>query len=89
MIKQSITIINKLGFHARAAAKFVNTASRYESDVCLICDDRRADGKSIMSIMMLAAPQGTPLELEVDGKDEKEVMKVLVELVNNRFEEEE
>ena len=89
MIKQTITIINKLGFHARAAAKFVNTASRYESDVCLICNERRADGKSIMSIMMLAAPQGTPIDLEVEGRDEQEVMNVLVELVNNRFEEEE
>ncbi len=89
MIKQTITIINKLGFHARAAAKFVNTASRYESDVCLICNERRADGKSIMSIMMLAAPQGTPIDLEVEGKDEQEVMNVLVDLVNNRFEEEE
>ncbi len=89
MVKQTITIINKLGFHARAAAKFVNTASRYESNVCLICSDRRADGKSIMSIMMLAAPQGTPIELEVEGKDEQEVMNVLVDLINNRFEEEE
>jgi phosphocarrier protein len=89
MVKQTITIINKLGFHARAAAKFVNTASRYESDVYLICNERRADGKSIMSIMMLAAPQGTPIDLEVEGKDEQEVMNVLVNLINNRFEEEE
>lgn len=89
MIKQTITITNKLGFHARAAAKFVNTASRYESDVCLMCDERRADGKSIMSIMMLAAPQGTRIDLEVEGRDEHEVMKVLVDLINNRFEEEE
>jgi phosphocarrier protein len=89
MIKQTITIINKLGFHARAAAKFVNTASRYESDVCLICDERQADGKSIMSIMMLAAPQGTSVDLEIEGKDEQEMMAVLVDLINNRFEEEE
>ncbi len=89
MIKQTIAVINKLGLHARAAAKFVNTASRYESNVCLICNERRADGKSIMSIMMLAAPQGTMIDLEIEGKDEQELMNVLVDLVNNRFEEEE
>ncbi len=89
MINQTVTIINKLGLHARAAAKFVNTALRYESDVCLKCNQRRADGKSIMSIMMLAAPQGTSIDLEVDGKDEQEAIDVLVDLINNRFEEEE
>ena len=89
MIKKTVTIINKLGLHARAAAKFVNLASRFESDVCLISSERRADGKSIMGIMMLAAPQGTSVELEIDGTDEQIMMDELVDLVNNRFGEEE
>jgi len=89
MIKKTVTIINKLGLHARAAAKFVNMASRFESDVCLISSERRADGKSIMGIMMLAAPQGTSVELEIDGTDEQIMMDELVDLVNNRFGEEE
>jgi phosphocarrier protein len=89
MIKQTVTIVNKLGFHARAAAKFVSTASGYESDVWLTCNERRADGKSIMSIMMLAAPQGTSIDLEIEGNDEQEAMNALVGLINTRFEEEE
>ncbi len=89
MVKHTIAIINKLGLHARAAAKFVSTASRYESDVRVACDERQADGKSIMSIMMLAAPQGTSIELQADGPDEQEAINVLVDLIKNRFEEEE
>lgn len=89
MINKTVTISNKLGLHARAATKFVNMASGYESDVYLICNGQRADGKSIMGIMMLAAPQGTTLELEVTGADEKNAASALIQLINERFGEEE
>ncbi len=89
MISRPVTIINKLGLHARAAAVFVKAASCYESSVFLTKDEQRINGKSIMGVMMLAASQGTQLELEIDGSDEKRAMDALVELINNRFGEEE
>jgi phosphocarrier protein len=89
MKKQEITIINKLGLHARAAAKFVSTASGFESEVTLIHNNARVNAKSIMGIMMLAAGRGTALELETDGPDEAEAMSSLIELVESRFGEDE
>jgi phosphocarrier protein HPr len=89
MKKQELTIINKLGLHARAAAKFVSTASGFESEVTLIHNSARVNGKSIMGIMMLAAGRGTVLDLETDGSDEDEAMSTLVELVESRFGEDE
>ncbi len=89
MIKRSVTITNKLGLHARAAAVFVKAAASYESEIFLSKDEQRINGKSIMGVMMLAASQGTALELEIDGGDEERAMSDLVELIDNRFGEDE
>lgn len=85
MIRESITIINQLGLHARAAAKLVTTASHYESRVRIIKEDRDVDGKSIMSVMLLAASCGTEIEIMTDGPDEQEAYEALRDLINDRF----
>jgi phosphocarrier protein len=89
MVSTQITIINKLGLHARASAKFSSIASNFSSTIELKNHSEQVDGKSIMNIMMLAASQGTTLELLIKGKDQEEATKALTQLVNNRFEEEE
>lgn len=88
MLNKQVTIINKLGLHARAAAKFVNLASQFQSEIFLSRDGRRVNGKSIMGVMMLAASKGTTLELDVNGADEQEALQRLEELVEQRFGEE-
>jgi phosphocarrier protein len=88
MLNREIEIINKLGLHARAAAKLVSCACGYQSDVHLTRNGQRVNGKSIMGVMMLAANQGTLLELEINGGDEAEAMQALVGLIENRFGEE-
>jgi len=85
MAGASITIINRLGLHARAAAKFVNLAKTFQSKVTLTKAGKSVDGKSIMNVMLLAAPVGTDIEIMVRGADEREAFMALVELVNNRF----
>ena len=87
MRKEPITIINKLGLHARAASKLVSTASRFESDVFIDKKGNRVNAKSIMGVMMLAASKGTEIELEVDGTDEDKCFEAIAELINNRFDE--
>ena len=87
MICTQITIVNKLGLHARAAAKFVACTSAYSSSVQAGVDGELVDGKSIMSVMMLAAGKGTVLELQIDGSDEEEALTALKTLIENRFEE--
>ena len=89
MIRETVTIINKLGLHARAAAKLVGCAESFQSSVRLFCHGREVDGKSIMSVMMLAASQGSDLELIIEGGDEAWARDALVELINDRFGEEE
>ncbi|MEE8058909.1 MAG: HPr family phosphocarrier protein [Pseudomonadales bacterium] len=89
MIQTKITIINKLGLHARAASKFITTASTFGCDIKAGKDGQMIDGKSIMSIMMLAASQGTELDLQFDGHDEQLAMEAIISLINNRFEEDE
>lgn len=89
MIKESITVINKLGLHARAAAKLVAAASHHASSVKVSKDGRSADAKSIMAVMMLAAGKGSELEFEIEGKDEAEAWEAISTLINNRFDEEE
>jgi phosphocarrier protein len=88
-MQRQVTLVNKLGLHARAAAQFVNTAMRFESDIQVLGKGRRANGKSIMALMMLSAPNGTPLGLEISGNDENEAAAALVALIENRFGEEE
>ena len=80
-----ITIINRLGLHARPAAKFVTLASQFESEVTIIHKGQRVNGKSIMGVMMLAAAQGTQLELVANGRDEEAALGKLVELIQGRF----
>ena len=89
MISERITIINKLGLHARAASKLVNCASQFESDVFISRKENRVNAKSIMGVMMLAASKGVELELEIEGGDEQECRNALVELINDRFGEDE
>ena len=85
----NVTIVNRLGLHARAAAKFVNLAKTFSSTITLTKGGETADGKSIMSVMLLAAPVGTELNLSVSGADEAEAFAALQELIANRFGEEE
>lgn len=89
MLKETLTIVNKLGLHARAAAKLVKSASSYESDVFLKRQQREANGKSIMGVMMLAAGKGTEIELVVSGDDEQNAMIELKNLIESGFGEEE
>ncbi len=89
MIAEKITIINKLGLHARAASKLVNCASRFESEVHLSKNDNRINAKSIMGVMMLAASKGVELQLEIDGADEQVCRDAIVGLINDRFGENE
>ena len=89
MITTEITIINKLGLHARAASKLVNLASQYSSDVTLDNKGNRVNAKSIMGVMMLAASKGTEMILEVNGEDEKDCSQAIIKLINNRFDEDE
>lgn len=87
MIFQNITIINKLGLHARAASKLVSKASQFESDVWIDKQGNRVNAKSIMGVMMLAASKDTKVVLEVDGSDEEDCMEAIIQLINNRFDE--
>ena len=82
---QKITIINKLGLHARASAKFVSLASEFSAEITLKRNGQQINGKSIMGIMMLAAAKGAELEICTDGKDEKSAIEALTELVSDRF----
>lgn len=87
MIRTQVTIINKLGLHARAAAKFVACTTSFSSRIHTGKDGQLVDGKSIMSVMMLAAGKGTVLDLEIEGSDEQEALTALQTLLANRFDE--
>jgi len=87
VIQCDVVIINKLGLHARAAAKFVSCAAAYSSSVRAGREGRFVDGKSIMSVMMLAAGKGTTLQLEIQGEDEEAALAALRTLIENRFDE--
>ena len=87
MISKDVTIINKLGLHARAAAKFVSLASRFSASLNVSRNGRKVNGKSIMGIMMLAASKGTMINITAEGEDEKEAIDALVTLIENRFDE--
>ncbi len=85
MIKQNITISNKLGLHARASAKLTKLAGSFQSDVFMTRNDRRVNAKSIMGVMMLAAGMGSIVELELSGPDERPAMDALIALINDKF----
>lgn len=89
MLKQTLTIVNKLGLHARASAKLVKLASQFESNVQVKRQQREVNGKSIMGVMLLAAAKGTEIELIIDGVDEKAAMNKLTDLIQSRFGEQE
>ena len=85
MIEKELTIVNKLGLHARAAAKLVSLASGFASDVEIARDGRRVNGKSIMGVMMLAASQGSKITFYIDGDDADEAMEKIEQLVADKF----
>lgn len=89
MLEKKVTIINRLGLHARAAAKFVKLANRFKASVKIEKDGVLIDGKSILGILTLAAVQGTTITLKIDGADEKSALNALIVLIEKRFEEEE
>ena len=88
MIRREVVISNGLGLHARAAARFVQVASRFRSRIHLSHAGRTADGKSILGLLALVGAQGARLTISADGSDEMEALRCLVELVEARFEEE-
>lgn len=89
MARRTLTIINKLGLHARAAARFVQEASRFGSEISVIHGHREVNGKSIMGIMMLAAGKGAEIEIVASGKDEEQALNRLEALILDRFGENE
>jgi phosphocarrier protein len=88
-LKREVAIVNKLGLHARAAAKFVTLASRFEADIRLSKGKREVNGKSIMGVMMLAAAKDSQLEIHAIGADAEQALDCLEELVRQRFGEDE
>ena len=89
MTRKELTIINKLGLHARAAAKLVSTATRFSSTIRIGRDGKSADAKSIMGVMMLAASRGTVVSVEAEGDDEAEALDAIERLILDRFGEDE
>lgn len=88
MIEREVEIVNRLGLHARAAAKLVHLAGSFRSDVTLVQDGEEVDAKSILGILLLAAGKGTRLVLRCDGPDEAEAMAAIEDMVGDRFGEE-
>ncbi len=89
MQTEVVTIVNRLGLHARAASVFVKKSGQFASSVSVSRAGKTANGKSIMSMLMLEASKGTQLELKTEGEDETEAMASLVALINDRFGEDE
>ncbi len=89
MIARGVTIINKLGLHARAATRLVNCASDFESEIWIGKGEKMVNGKSIMGVLTLAASKGTELVIQADGHDESMAMENIIELIDGRFGEDE
>ena len=89
MIERTITVINKLGLHARAAAKFVTTASEFEAEINVSRNDRTVNGKSIMGVMMLAAAKDTEIVVTANGNDAQQAIDKIEALINDFFGEDE
>ena len=85
MTSQSVRVVNQLGMHARAAAKFVHLATRYQAKVRVARDAREMDGKSIMGILLLAAARGSTITISADGVDESDAVNALAALVASGF----
>ena len=88
MIERELEIINRLGLHARAAAKLVHLTGRFSSQVKLRKDGEEVDAKSILGVLLLAAAQGSRIVVRCDGEDENEAMLAISKLIDNRFDEE-
>lgn len=89
MPQQEVEIINKLGLHARASAKLTQTASQFPCEIWLERNGRRVNAKSIMGVMMLAAAKGSTILIDTDGEDAEQAMTMLIQLIADRFGEEE
>jgi phosphocarrier protein HPr len=87
VIERSIEIKNKLGLHARAAAKFVHTAARFKSDLKVRKGDEEVDGKSILGILLLAAGRGSTVVVKANGEDEREALDAVEKLIDAKFDE--
>jgi phosphocarrier protein HPr len=88
MFEKNVTVVNKLGIHARPAGSIVRAASAFKSKVELLKDGNTADAKSIMNVMMLAAAKGTAVTVRADGEDEQEAVQAVISLFENKFNEE-
>ena len=89
MIEKTLVLRNKLGLHARAAAKLVQLSESFQSEIRIIKDNTEANGKSILNVLLLAAPVGTELLFRVYGLDESDAMNAIESLIEARFEEDE
>ncbi len=88
MIKREAEIVNRLGLHARAAAKLVHTAGGFQSRVTVVKDGEEVDAKSILGILLLAAGQGSQITVRCEGQDEEEALQAVTTPIANRFDEE-
>jgi len=88
VVRKELTIRNKLGLHARAAAKIVQTSNQFQSRISIIKNGREADAKSMLDILTLSCPRGTRIELRAEGKDAAEALAALAVLFDNKFGEE-
>ena len=89
MLNQKVIISNKLGLHARASMKLVNLAARFASQIHIGYKNRDVNAKSIMNVMALGAKKGTEITLKIDGEDETQAMQAILELINDKFGENE
>jgi phosphocarrier protein len=87
MIVKNLQVLNKLGLHARAAAKLVFIANKFVSDITLVKDDKQADARSIMKILMLSASKDSIININIEGKDEIQAMNSIEKLFQNKFDE--
>lgn len=88
MLEKEVTVVNKMGVHARPASMLVNTVNKYDAAVFLIKDDMKVDARSIMSVLQFAAAHGTRIRIVADGTDEQRVVEELVALFASKFGEE-
>jgi phosphotransferase system HPr (HPr) family protein len=87
MISKNLTILNKLGLHARAAAKLVAISNNFKSEIILVKDNKSADARSIMKLLMLSASKGSVIEVKITGKDQEEALDSIEELFKSGFDE--
>jgi phosphocarrier protein HPr len=87
VVTRDVEIKNKLGLHARAAAKLVHTAARFKSDIKIRKGDEEVDGKSILGILLLAAGRGSVITLKADGEDERDALDAIEKLIEAKFDE--